>query len=603
MPFLDWVNKTQAVNSAADVPYHLLQFQSAHGDVATDNLLIQGDNLLALKALLPFYRGKVKCIYIDPPYNTQSAFTHYDDKLEHSQWLTLMYPRLVMLRELLAEDGSIWVNIDDREAHYLKVLMDEIFGRSNFAANCLWEKVYSERMDALGFSVSHDHLFVYKKTGKFTPLKISKEQNAGQFSFIDEAVNKHYRRRSLRKEGSESLRQDRPSMWYAIPAPDGTEIFPIKPDGTEGRWRWKKDNISVNKNQLEFIKKDDRWEIYVKQYIEDNATRPPATLWQSAEVGHNHEAKLEVRVFNSQDVFDTPKPERLLKRVLEIATNPGDLVLDSFLGSGTTAAVAHKMGRRWIGIEMGEHALTHCLPRLEKVIAGEQGGISKAVNWQGGGGFRFHTLGEPVFNADGGIHHNVRFAALAGYLWHFETGNPPQPPFEKWGATGTAHVQKSREALASSKVKVDKNAQPLLPDMVAEKECLAFATAGTAEIPPGPPLKSGEQEKPPFLEGDLGGSGVHKKSPFRKGDLGGFAVPLLGVHNNTAYFLLYNGILGDRRPQGGNVLTSAVLAYLDEAFPHSGPRIIYGETTRLGEARLRESGITFKQIPYDIKAR
>ena len=510
MPFLDWVNKTQAVNIAADVPYHLLQFQSAHGDTSAENLLIQGDNLLALKALLPFYRGKVKCIYIDPPYNTQSAFTHYDDKLEHSQWLTMMYPRLVMLRELLAEDGSIWVNIDDREAHYLKVLMDEVFGRSNFAANCLWEKVYSERMDARGFSVSHDHLLVYQKTVKFSPLQISKDQNAGQFNFFDEVVSKHYRRRSLRKEGSESLRKDRPSMWYAIPAPDGTEILPIKPDGTEGRWRWKEDNVAINSNQLEFIKKDGRWEIYVKQYIEENPTRPPATLWQSVEVGHNHEAKLEAQAFNSQAVFDTPKPERLLKRLLEISTNPGDLVLDSFLGSGTTAAVAHKMGRRWIGIEMGEHAVTHCLPRLEKVIDGEEGGISKAVNWQGGGGFRFHTLGEPVFDADGGIHSSVRFSALAAYLWHFETGDPARQTFE---------------------------------------------------------------------------------------------TPLLGSNGGTAYYLLYNGILGDRRPQGGNVLTSAVLAHLDETYPHQGPRVIYGETTRLGEARLRESGITFKQIPYDIKAR
>lgn len=375
MPFLDWVNKAQAINSTAEVPYHLLQFQSAHGVSNGENLLIQGDNLLALKALLPFYRGRVKCIYIDPPYNTQSAFTHYDDKLEHSQWLSMMYPRLVLLRELLAEDGSIWLNIDDREAHYLKVLLDEVFGRSNFAANCLWEKVYSERMDARGFSVSHDHLLVYQKSDKFNPRQVPKDQNSAQFGFFDDAVNKYYRRRSLRKEGSESLRQDRPSMWYMISAPDGTEIWPIKPDGTEGRWRWKKENVPVNNDQLEFIYKDGRWEIYVKQYLEENPTRPPATFWPSIEVGHNHEAKLEVRLFNNQDVFDTPKPERLLKRVLEIATNPGDLVLDSFLGSGTTAAVAHKMGRRWIGIEMGEHAVTHCIPRLEKVIAGEQGGI------------------------------------------------------------------------------------------------------------------------------------------------------------------------------------------------------------------------------------
>lgn len=239
----------------------------------------------------------------------------------------------------------------------------------------------------------------------------------------------------------------------------------------------------------------------------------PTTVWSHEEVGHNQEAKKETATLllnESADLFSTPKPERLIQRIIHIATNPGDLVLDSFLGSGTTAAVAHKMGRRYIGIEMGEHARTHCLPRLQKVIDGEQGGISNAVNWQGGGGFRFHTLGEPVFDADGGIHPAVRFAALAAYLWHFETGEPARQTFDS---------------------------------------------------------------------------------------------PMLGVHQGTAYYLLYNGILGDRRPAGGNVLTSKVLTHLDALFPHAGPRIIYGETTWQGEARLREAGITFKQIPYDIKAR
>jgi adenine-specific DNA-methyltransferase len=200
----------------------------------------------------------------------------------------------------------------------------------------------------------------------------------------------------------------------------------------------------------------------------------------------------------------------LLKRVFEVATNTGDLVLDSFLGSGTTAAVAHKMGRRYIGIEMGEHAETHCLPRLRKVIEGEQGGISEAVNWQGGGGFRFYSLGEPVFLADGGINQQIRFRTLAAFLWHFETGQPAGQDFDS---------------------------------------------------------------------------------------------PLLGIHEGTAYYLLYNGILGDRRPDGGNVLTGAVFAWLREQFPHDGPKIIYGETTRLGEIRQRAENLAFKQIPYDIRAR
>jgi len=366
-----------------------------------DNRLIFGDNLLALKALEAEFTGKVKCVFIDPPYNTGSAFTHYDDGLEHSIWLSMMRDRLEIIRKLLSEDGSLWITIDDNEAHYLKVMCDEVFGRANFVANCMWQKVYSERMDARGFSVSHDHLMVFQKTEKFFPYQLPKDQNAGQFRFFDKSLNKYYRRRSLRKEGSESLRKDRPSMWYPILAPDGSEVLPIKPDGTEGRWRWKEENVYINVGQLEFVQKEGRWEIYVKQYLEESPTRPPATFWTNEEVGHNHEAKLEARAFNSQDVFDTPKPERLLQRVLQIATTSNDLVLDSFAGSGTTGAVAHKMGRRWIMIELGEHCHTHIIPRLQKVIDGEdKGGITEVAKWEGGGGFRYYHLAPSLLEQD-----------------------------------------------------------------------------------------------------------------------------------------------------------------------------------------------------------
>ncbi|CAD5941365.1 site-specific DNA-methyltransferase [Planktothrix agardhii] len=366
-----------------------------------NNRLIFGDNLLALKALESEFAGKIKCVFIDPPYNTGSAFEHYDDGVEHSIWLGLMRDRLEIIRRLLSEDGSLWITIDDNEAHYLKVMCDEIFGRVNFVANCLWQKVYSERMDARGFSVSHDHVIVYQKSNDFAPIQLSKEQNSSQFKFFDKITGKYYRRRSLRKEGSESRREDRPSMWYSIKAPDGTDIYPVKPDGIEGRWRWKKENLITNSELIEYVKKDNCWEIYVKQFLEANASRPPATFWSNEEVGHNHEAKLEVRAFNSVSVFDTPKPERLIKRVLDIATKPNDLVLDSFAGSGTTGAVAHKMGRRWIMIELGEHCHTHIIPRLKKVIDGEdQGGISKAFNWKGGGGFRYYHLAPSLLEKD-----------------------------------------------------------------------------------------------------------------------------------------------------------------------------------------------------------
>ena len=366
-----------------------------------DNRLIFGDNLLALKALEQEFRGKVKCVFIDPPYNTGSAFEHYDDGLEHSLWLSLMRERLELLRRLISDDGSIWITIDDNEAHYLKVLCDEVFGRANFVANCIWEKVYSERMDATGFSASHDRLLVYARSDAFRPRPLLREQNASQFGFFDNVVGKYYRRRSLRKEGSESRRSDRPSMWYPIVAPDGTKVWPIKPDGTEGRWRWQPDNVAANQDLLEFVRRDDRWEIYVKQYVATEATRPPATLWRSDEVGHNHEAKLEALSFNSVNVFPTPKPERLLKRVLEIATRQDDLVLDSFAGSGTTGAVAQKMRRRWIMIELGEHCHTHILPRLKKVIDGQDaGGVTESTGWNGGGGFRYYRLAPSLLERD-----------------------------------------------------------------------------------------------------------------------------------------------------------------------------------------------------------
>jgi adenine-specific DNA-methyltransferase len=366
-----------------------------------DNRLIFGDNLLALKALEQEFTGKIKCIFIDPPYNTGSAFTHYDDGLDHSLWLSLMRDRLVLLRRLLRDDGSIWFTIDDNEAHYLKVLLDEVFGRENFVANCFWQKVYSERMDATGFSTSHDHVLVYRKSTEFEVNQIEKEQNAKQFNFFDEKIGKHYRRRSLRKEGSESLREDRPSMWYAIEAPDGSDVWPIKPDGTQGRWRWKKENVPENRSLLEFVKKDNRWEIYVKQYLDEAASRPPSTIWLQEDVGHNHEAKLEVKAFNSEQVFDTPKPERLLRHIFNLSTSEGDWTLDSFAGSGTAGAVAHKMGRRWIMVELGEHCHTHIIPRLKKVIDGEdKGGLTEGVGWKGGGGFRYYSLAPSLLEKD-----------------------------------------------------------------------------------------------------------------------------------------------------------------------------------------------------------
>lgn len=511
MPFLDWVNKNQAKGTPREVPYHLLRRESTYGDNAdaTESLIIQGDNLLALKALQPFYAGQVKCIFIDPPYNTKSAFEHYDDNLEHSQWLSMIYPRLVLLRDLLTEDGSIWVSIDDNEAHYLKVVMDEVFGRSNFVTTVVWEKTTSARNDAQLFSADQDYILVYAKNQ--TKLSLNRLERT-------ESSNKAYKNPDNDPRGPwreidykcAKTADERPNLYYPITHPvTGEDVWPRRsrvwaygqPEHQrhlqEGLLWWgKTGNYTLPKLK--------------KFHTDAPVGLVPRTLWFAADVDQTRTAKKEMKDLFPDDPFATPKPERLLQRVIHLATNPGDLVLDSFLGSGTTIATAHKMGRRFIGIEMGEHAKTHCIPRLEKVVAGEQGGISQAVNWQGGGGFSFYTLGDPAFDEDGRLNTAVKFTTLAAYVWHVETGIPGQQTFNN---------------------------------------------------------------------------------------------PLLGVHDGVAYFLLYNGILGDRRPSGGNVLTSAILTHLRNLCPADLPFMVYGETTRIGPARMAAENIRFKQIPYDVSMR
>ncbi len=509
MPYLHWLTRNDDLSQSRKAPYRLLEEAPEHsaGDADSPNMLIQGDNLDALKALLPYYAGKVKCIYIDPPYNTRSAFSHYDDSLEHSLWLAMMVPRLELLRELLAEDGSIWVSIDDNEGHYLKVIMDEIFGRGNFVANVIWQKLYTVKNSAKYLSDMHDHLLVFAKQKDTWNRNLlpRTEKSASNYSNPDDDPRGPWTTNAIQARNYYSLGQ------YEIVSPSGKVFRP--PPGTY--WRISKKKFDeLNKNQRIWWGKNGSSIPRIKKFLsEAKQGVVPATLWSYQEAGSNAESKTEVReLFNdSDDIFITPKPERLIQRVLHIATNEGDLVLDSFLGSGTTAAVAHKMGRRYIGIEMGEHAITHCAPRLKKVIEGEQGGISESVNWQGGGGFRFYTLGEPVFDEEGAINPKVRFPALAAHVWFSETG----------------------QALG--------------------------------------------------------------KKPRR---------PFLGIHDGVAYALLYNGILGDKRVNGGNVLIRPVLKLLrEQAKGFTGPWVIYGEMSRLSADTLRAENITFKQTPYDIRAR
>ena len=376
-----------------------------------DNRLIFGDNLLALKALEQEFSGQVKCVFIDPPYNTGSAFAHYDDGLEHSIWLGLMRDRLEIIKQLLADDGSIWITIDDNEAHYLKVLCDEIFGRSNFLADVIWEKADSPRSDAKYFSARHDHLLVFAKDIQKVGLNRLKQANAPDHYNKRDSEGRIYYLKPLRAMGADGHRHKRPSMYFPIAAPDGKEVYPKNPDGSDSRWQWGADKVKDESGRIDFVRSKDGWSVYFRIYFEDTDGRPPETIWPHAEVGSNRTSKKEIKDLFGSDVFDTPKPESLIYRVLSIATNPGDLIIDSFAGSGTTGAVAHKMGRRWIMVELGEHCHTHIVPRLKMVVNGEdQGGISKVVEWKGGGGFRYYKLapslivndrwGNPVINPD-----------------------------------------------------------------------------------------------------------------------------------------------------------------------------------------------------------
>ncbi|MDI1271172.1 MAG: site-specific DNA-methyltransferase [Polaromonas sp.] len=501
---LGWTGKTAAQRVARQTPFHALEPVSTHGTPGSGNLLVQGDNLQALKALLPFYKGRVKCVFIDPPYNTGSAFEHYDDKLQHSQWLSMMLPRLELLKDLLSADGSIWVTIDDNEGHYLKVLMDEVFGRGNFVTSICWEKIYTLKNTARLFSEQHDLMFVYAKSlSTFAMNHLPRDEKHNSLF-----KNPDQDSRGIWQDSALHARNFYSKGSYQVSSPNG-KIFTPPP----GRyWTVSEDNFRAldDEGRIWWGKEGGNAPRKKAFLTEVKATIVPGTIWTYQEAGQNAEAKAEIKLLFAEtaEIFITPKPEKLIRRVLTIATNPGDLVLDSFLGSGTTAAVAHKMGRRWIGIEMGEHAETHCLPRLQKVIEGEQGGISTAVNWQGGGGFQFMRLGPAIFTAQRRIAPDVSFAALAALVWHVETGQP------------AAHA---------------------------------------------------------------------------------LSAALLGVHEGTACYLLYNGVLGDKRPAAGNVLTDAVYRHLMATHPHAGPLVVYGEATQMGPARRAALRLTFKQLPYDLK--
>ncbi len=396
---LTWIGKDEEIKVEPRILLH--DSSKDYGNPDTENMLIHGDNLLALKALEQQYAGRIKCIYIDPPYNTGAAFEHYDDNLEHSIWLNLIRARLIVLQNLLSDDGSIWISIDDDEGHYLKVLCDEVFGRKNFIATCIWHKKHTRANDAKWFSDNHDFILVYAKDKEiWRPYLLPRtEESESSYSNPD---------------------NDPRGPWQSLPlqARSGTDpnfkhtfsngVVWSPPAGRFTAFSHESLVELEKDNRIWFGKNGTNIPRYKKFLSEVKDGLVPTTIWFRDEVGDNQEAKTEAKSFNSQSVFATPKPERLMEHIMILATKEGDLVLDSFLGSGTTAAVAQKMGRRWIGIELGDHCYTHCKPRLDKVIDGEQGGISKAVGWTGGGGYKFYELaptlivkdkyGNPIFS-------------------------------------------------------------------------------------------------------------------------------------------------------------------------------------------------------------
>jgi adenine-specific DNA-methyltransferase len=385
---LTWVGKDERLKLE---PRVLVEDpEKSYGDPKSENMLIYGDNLLSLKALEQDFTGKIKCVYIDPPYNTGNAFAHYDDGLEHSMWLNLMYPRIQILHKLLAEDGVLFVNLDENEHAYMKVMIDSIFLRQNFLGDLIWRKRKGGGNDSRYFALDHDYILVYAKTNSkeihSKKWRVSQsDKYLKRYKEIDENGNRYYWD-TLARDGLQN------PIPVNISCPDGS-ILSINSQKSEQTIT---EGLKTGSIRLTKIKNN--WSLHHRVYM------PEGQVLRSIldDVGTNKSAKDEMEyLFNDKKAFDYPKPETLIKKILELCTKEGDWVLDSFAGSGTTGAVAHKMGRKWIMCELGEHCHTHIIPRMQRVIDGtDQGGISKTVNWKGGGGFKYYRLAESLLVKD-----------------------------------------------------------------------------------------------------------------------------------------------------------------------------------------------------------
>ncbi len=580
MPRLDWIGRKAVENHHRQVPFHLLKEvpELSVGDPGSGNLLVEGDNLLALKALLPYYAGQVKCIYIDPPYNTGNEKWVYNDNVNspemlewlgkavgkeaedlsrHDKWLCMMYTRLQLLRTFLTEDGIVFVSIDNNEVHHLRVLFDDVFGTRNFVSCIANINNPKGRSDDKHIPTAHEYILVYKKSSDPALYGWKPEEKILKRYNKMDTDGKPYREIDLRKTGDEDRKEDREDMFYYFyfnkktadlivakekkTLRDYIEIVPLKEDGSLGRWRWGIETATNNKGVLlpKLMPVRKVWTVFEKDYLDKDERVKPTSAWTKKQFNSERGTEQFLELGFSKEEFPKPKPTGLVKHILEFATNKSDLILDSFAGSGTTAQAVMQLNkedggnRRCILVEMDSNICRNVTAeRLRRISQGYKN--TKGEDVAGlGGGFRFATLGEPLFDERGNIRKTVKFPDLARHVYFTETGEPlPNDSLRK---------------------------------TTQNKWITAFAgmTAG-------------------------GKPGISEKAYS----------PLIGICNGIAVYLLYNGILKDKTPDGGNVLTTAVLSHLPK---HDGPKVIYGTACRIGPERLRRENITFKQLPYKIK--
>ncbi|MDI9331190.1 MAG: site-specific DNA-methyltransferase [Alphaproteobacteria bacterium] len=460
MPTLHWVGKDKVVNHHHEVPFRLLDkqytFTANEGTPAnsTANRIIHGDNLEALKSLLPEFEGKVNCIYIDPPYNTGNEGWVYNDAVNdpkikkwlgqvvgkegedlsrHDKWLCMMYPRLKLLHRLLAHQGIIFVSLDDNECANMKLMLDEIFGQQNFFTNIIWEKNDSPKMDSTDFSIKHDYVLCYAKSKidcKILPIN-STDEDTAHYNKVDSKGRRYYLKPLRAMGGQGETREARPNLYYAIEAPDGSEIFPKRKDGTDGAWRWSREKLQSELDRIEWSNGKGGWSPNYKIFLEETSTRPPESIWYHSEVGSNRTSKAEINdILIQTNIFNTPKPSRLIERVLSISLPTDGIVLDSFAGSGTTAHAVLKLNaqdggnRRFILCEMMEYAETITAERVRRVMNGYGEG-TKAVAGTGGA-FDYYTVGAALFKEDKNLNEDVGADAIRHYVAYTESIPPAQ---------------------------------------------------------------------------------------------------------------------------------------------------------------------------------